>query len=143
MIELHLTGAMPRGLRQQQLVDACQAALRIAKQPMRGMISVSFISDEEMKALNTKYRQKRKTTDVLSFPEPEVPGGRRSWGDIFISTAYVKGEAERRGISLVEEVLRVLVHGVLHLVGYDHVTDEEETEMFSLQEHALAKVVDV
>lgn len=143
MIELHLTGKLPRGLREQLLVEACQAALRIAKRPVRGIVGISFISDEEMKALNTKYRHKAKTTDVLSFPEPEVPGARRSWGDIFVSTAYVAEEAERRGIPLVEEVLRVIVHGVLHLVGYDHVTDEQETEMFTLQEEALAKVVDV
>lgn len=143
MIEIVTKGRLPSGVQELDLVQACLITARLAKKPNEGQVGISFISDTEMQKLNKLYRKKDKTTDVLSFPEPEIPGKRQSWGDIFVSTAYVRGEAKRRAIPLEEEVLRVVIHGMLHLMGYDHVTDEEETEMFTLQEKALAKLVDL
>jgi probable rRNA maturation factor len=67
----------------------------------------------------------------------------RYWGDIFIAPVYVRKESERRAISFHEELLRVMIHGMLHLMGYDHATKREEREMFGLQEHALHRVINV
>ncbi len=144
MIELAFTGRLPAGLRHEDFQEACMKTLRAAKAPLRGIISIAFITDEEMRKLNRQYRKKDKSTDVLSFPEPEIPGiARQAWGDIFISPTYVRAEADRRGIALSEEILRMVIHGVLHLLGYDHITEEQEFEMFSLQEKVLAKVLPI
>jgi probable rRNA maturation factor len=143
MIHVLTKGRLPSGIQELDLLQACLIATRLAKRETVGQVGISFVSDAEMQKLNRMYRKKNKTTDVLSFPEPEIPGKRQSWGDIFVSTTYVRGEAKRRGIALQEEVLRVVIHGMLHLMGYDHVTDEEETAMFTLQEKALAKLVDL
>lgn len=140
MLELAVSGRMPTSVTQDMLQKACRAAIRLAKKSDSGFVSISFVTDRVMQGLNKQYRKKDKTTDVLSFSEPEVPGQRHSWGDIFVSPAYVRDEARRRGISVQEEILRVVVHGMFHLMGYDHATEETELEMFTLQEKALAKI---
>ncbi len=140
MIEVVTTGHLPPRIGQAVLQKACQVTARLAKQPNSGLVNISFVSDQIMRRLNKQYRKKDKTTDVLSFSEPEIPGVKRSWGDIFVSVAYVRGEAKRRAIPLEEEILRVVIHGMLHLMGYDHATDDTELEMFTLQEKALAKI---
>ena len=101
--------------------------------------AVCFISDGEMKRLNTLYRKKRKTTDVLSFPSEEraQPKGLRSTarvlrseflGDIAISPRVARRNAKRFGRSMAEEIRILLLHGVLHLMGYDHESDRGEME---------------
>ena len=101
--------------------------------------AVCFITDGEMKRLNTMYRKKRKTTDVLSFPSEERPkpkGLQRAaralrgefLGDIAISPAVVRRNGKRFGRSMTEEIRILLLHGILHLMGYDHESDRGEME---------------
>ncbi len=141
MIELDVSGKIPSSLTTVMIADACSRVLRKTKQPLQGSVSISFVTDDKMQSLNRKYRKKNRTTDVLSFSELVVPNtapGQRHYGDIFVSPAYVKKEATRRKIAFGEELLRMIVHGMLHLIGYDHATEETELEMFGLQEEVLA-----
>ncbi|MCC7357694.1 rRNA maturation RNase YbeY [Candidatus Uhrbacteria bacterium] len=141
MLEIVLIGRLPLRVGRELLQRACQTTIRLAKKHVKGSVTVTFVSDTKMRSLNKQYRNQDRATDVLSFSEPEVPGIRQSWGDIFVSVSYVRGEAARRGIPIEEEIVRVVIHGMLHLLGYDHATDETEIEMFTLQEKVLAKTL--
>lgn len=100
---------------------------------------VRFVTDLEMARLNGKYRRKSKTTDVLSFPSEErkKPVSLRRWtkdlrgsflGDIAISPAVARRNAQRFGRTSEQEICILILHGLLHLLGYDHETDRGEME---------------
>ena len=144
MIEIDVTGRIPDVLSEALIRKVVEAGFAQAKHRPKGSMSITFVTDARMQQLNRKYRKKNKSTDVLSFGEPEIPTvdrTGRNYGDIFVSPTYVRGEAKRRKIEFREELARVIVHGVLHLLGFDHVTHEEEIHMFTLQEHAVAKAL--
>ncbi len=107
-----------------------------------GAVSVHKIEDEKMRELNHEYRDIDETTDVLSFSmeEGEQFAPVDDLGDIFISVPQVKKQAKEQQVSPEEEFKRVLIHGVLHLLGYDHQQPEESKEMFSLQKKILKQV---
>ncbi len=86
-------------------------------------LSVLFCGDARMRALNRHYRGKDRPTDVLAFP-----GGGGALGDIVISLPYASREARRRGQGRAEELDRLLLHGYLHLLGYDHEVDDGQMD---------------
>ena len=100
-----------------------------------GEVSVTFVSNDEMKALNHQYRGKDEPTDVLSFPmdEDDLP----MLGDIVISVVRAKEQAVEFGHSFERELGFLLVHGFLHLIGYDHIEREDEKIMNDRQEEML------
>jgi probable rRNA maturation factor len=79
-----------------------------------------------MAGLNRRWRRKNRPTDVLSFPSGE--NGSRFLGDVVISVPYASRQARRRGDPPSREMDRLLVHGYLHLLGYDHETDDGEMD---------------
>jgi probable rRNA maturation factor len=97
--------------------------------------SVAFISDRRMKELNSFFRGKALTTDVLSFPyEPdEFDPDRSNLGDIVISVEQAERQAKENGLTLENELQQLILHGVLHLSGYDHETDNGEMNKIELQ----------
>jgi len=120
-------------------------------------LSLVLVSDRRMRALNRRYRNKDRTTDVLAFPllerclpkssqlrKPQAPSGGMSHtrpmllGDVVISLPTAKRQAAALGHSLRAEVTRLLVHGVLHLLGYDHEVDDQASEMERLETTILA-----
>ena len=113
-------------------------------------ISVSFIDNEAIHKLNLQYREKDKPTDVLSFPiweKAELEDGSAfdghavTLGDIIISAEQAKAQAIEYGHSLEREICFLAVHSVLHLLGYDHETSEEdERYMKQKQEDVLTKI---
>jgi probable rRNA maturation factor len=116
----------------------CAAVLRALGERPSG-VSVVFVGREAIRDLNARYRGQARPTDVLSFPYPgERVDGRRYLGDIVIAPD-VAGEhaGVRRGGSLDTEMRMLLVHGVLHLIGYDHETDSGE--MLRLQARLLRR----
>lgn len=117
------------------------AALRGARVKDSVEVGVVFVSDLEMTKLNTTYRRKKKTTDVLSFgnddPWPVAGENRRLIGDVVISVAQADRQAKAARTPLRSELALLLVHGVLHLLGYDHEVLEDEKVMFSLQKRIL------
>ncbi len=102
-------------------------------------ISVRLTTDDEVHALNKQYRGKDKPTNVLSFPmaEPEefasaAAFGELLLGDIVLAHGVCVREAADRGIAPETHATHLIVHGMLHLIGYDHQTDAEEREMTAL-----------
>ena len=99
-------------------------------------VSVTFVDDWAIRDLNRQYRRKDKPTDVLSFPQHDDPrslvgksGGGALLGDIVISVPTALRQAQERDRALSHEVVTLLAHGLLHLFGFDHRTDDEEREM--------------
>jgi probable rRNA maturation factor len=98
-------------------------------------VSIAFIDDLEMRRLNRRYRQKNKTTDVLSFS-----GEEDFLGEIVISPAQIKKQAPASDNSFQQEVIFILVHGLLHLVGYDDNTEKERLKMVELGKSFIKKL---
>lgn len=109
-------------------------------------LSINLVGEGRIKALNKKYRGKNRTTDVLSFPlEKRVSAkttadGIISLGDVFICLPIAKKSASKEGTSLSSELALLTIHGLLHLLGYDHETTRDEKAMFKLQEKILKRL---
>ena len=108
----------------------------------RWELSVLLCDNPTMRDLNSRYRDKDYSTDVLSFGQGDVPGSKapRVAGDIVISMDKVAENARDFGVEEAEELKRLLVHGMLHLSGLDHEDGAEDCEMFRTQECLLRKV---
>ena len=115
------SGAPPPARVRRILGDAARAAGGGNRE-----ISVLFCGDRRMAGLNRRWRRKNRPTDVLAFPAGH--DGARFLGDIVISVPYATRQARRRGDSPAREMDRLLVHGYLHLLGYDHETDNGEMD---------------
>jgi probable rRNA maturation factor len=90
-------------------------------------LSLAIVGNTEIRKLNAKYRKKNDPTDVLSFPSDTVlPTGRRVLGDVIISVDQAQHQAEERGRTLHEEIVTLLIHGIVHLLGYDHERSAKE-----------------
>lgn len=105
-------------------------------------VSCVLVDDERIHEINREYRHIDRSTDVISFAMEDndqfyVEGMPRTLGDIFISVDHAKKQAEEYGHSLRREMCFLFIHGILHLLGYDHMTDEQEKEMFGLQDEIL------
>ena len=105
-------------------------------------VSLLFTDDERIKELNNNYRGKDMATDVLSFSqmEGEEFGFENHFlGDIVIAVPYVTEQARRLGHSVFEEVRYLILHGILHLMGYDH-NEDEDCEMSRLEKNIYKKL---
>ena len=137
--------------------DLAQAAVRAAVKesnaaelldaPASIEVSVKFAGDEEVKALNAAWRGKDKATNVLSFPMVEVQllpamaaaGGELLLGDIILAHGVCAAEAAEKNIAVRDHASHLVVHGMLHLLGYDHERGEAETDrMEAAERRALA-----
>ncbi len=96
-------------------------------------LCVTFCDDAEIRVLNAQWRDKDKPTNVLSFPTPGDPSKKPLLGDIVIAHETVAREAEEQGKRFLDHVAHMILHGFLHLVGYDHETREEAEEMEALE----------
>jgi len=105
-------------------------------------ISLSFVTNDEIKMLNNQYRDKDKITDVLSFPlGDENPETKEIMlGDIVISLDKAREQANEYGHEFKREIGFLTVHSMLHLLEYDHENKEDEEEMFKRQEDILVRV---
>ncbi|MBQ6239714.1 MAG: rRNA maturation RNase YbeY [Firmicutes bacterium] len=117
-------------------------------------VEINIVDDEAIREMNASYRDLDSATDVLSFPlltmapgeagsavseaEPDPETGRVLLGNIVISWDHVQAQAAEYGHSLQREAAFLTAHSMLHLLGYDHETEEQETEMFSKQEKILS-----
>lgn len=108
-------------------------------------VTVAFVSDRVMRGLNQRFRGRRGTTDVLSFPaeqhefERAAEWGRRL-GDIVISTERAAAQAARHQLTLDGELAQLILHGLLHLHGHDHETDDGEMNRIELKLRRRLKI---
>ena len=107
-------------------------------------VSLNLVGEAKIKALNKKYRNKNKVTDVLSFPLQEARFKKYDilpLGDIFICLPFAVKESERQSIGLKKELAWLTIHGFLHLLGYDHEKSaNDKKKMFSLENKILNKL---
>ncbi len=115
---------------------AFSAAARVA--PEEGYVSVLLADDAALHRLNLAFRQKDKPTDVLSFPA--LPMDRPLIGDIAVAFGVASKDAALQGKALGDHLCHLLVHGYLHLCGFDHETEREAADMEALEIKALASL---
>jgi len=121
--------------------QAAQKILASLKQN-RAELSVALITDREIEKLNRKYRNKPKPTDVLSFPAGELLAGRHPLlGDVVISVERAEEQAKAGGWTLDEEINRLLIHGILHLLGYDHERSRKEALVMRSMERKISRAL--
>jgi len=105
------------------------------------VINLRLLNDEEMKKLNMQFRQKDKTTNVLSFPNDDISVKQtKNIGDIAISVEYVKAEAQKEGKTFDDHIIHMLAHGVYHILGYDHENNENAVIMENKEIQTLKKI---
>lgn len=120
---------------QSLIVKATDKVLEYEGFDVDGEVSVLFVDDERIKALNSEFRDKNEVTDVLSFPQYDSikeNGTNEPFiylGDVVISLEQAKRQAEDFEHSLEREIVYLTVHSVLHLLGYDHMNEEDKREM--------------
>ncbi len=120
----------------QEISCAFDAAVEVLKQDFSNIeVSVVLTDDEAVRELNKTYRHKDKPTNVLSFPSEETG----ELGDIILAYETVKKEAEETGISFLHHTLHLIVHGFLHLLGYNHEENEEAHRMETMEIQILKK----
>lgn len=110
-------------------------------------LSVSFVTDEEIRQINREFREKDKATDVLSFSQFEgepmpTPDGVQPLGDLIVSVETARKQSAEIGHSEEYELNRLLVHGLFHLLGYDHEVSAEEERIMQEREDALLKLLE-
>lgn len=147
---IELAGAMDSHVQEAIAEAFVQTILRAAARRLEvsGEVSVSFVTDEEIHELNRDYRGVDRPTDVLSFalqegedfPQIGASDLETMLGDVVVSVPTAMQQAQEYGHSVKREVAFLLVHGFLHLLGYDHQSQEDETEMFQIQEEVLEEV---
>ena len=118
-------------------------ALRQSKAKVKGAAELSILltNDEEQQALNKQWRGKDASTNVLSFPQIEPFGPVVGiLGDITLARETLEREAADLGKSFADHYTHLVVHGFLHILGYDHMTDEEALQMESLETQILASL---
>ena len=134
--------------------EAAEAAIaesafpQLAESDRSVEISVTLTGDEQVRALNAEWRGKDKPTNVLSFPMADerdltranVDGPELLLGDIILAHGVCEAEAADKGVSVEHHTTHLLVHGTLHLLGYDHHKDEEAADMEEREVRALARL---
>ena len=105
------------------------------------VINLRLLNDKQMKKLNMQFRQKDKTTNVLSFPNDDISVKQtKNIGDIAISVEYVKAEAKKEGKTFDDHIIHMLAHGVYHILGYDHENNENAMIMENKEIQTLKKI---
>jgi probable rRNA maturation factor len=108
----------------------------------RAELSLAIVGNQEMQELNAKFRNKDYPTDVLSFPsDAVVPTGARVLGDVIISVDKAQDQAKERGRTLDEEMVTLLIHGILHLLGYDHERSPKDAGTMHRREKKLYRTL--
>lgn len=132
-----------------RLVAGLNAAARLHGLTEQTEVDITIVDDEEIHRLNREYRDVDRPTDVLSFAldeggedEPELLDApeEQLLGDIIISAETAQRQGEEFGHGLTREVVYLAVHGLLHLLGYDHMTEEDKIIMRAKEEEALREI---
>ncbi len=130
MIAIDITGSVPR-FPKRDIVTFVRRVLRQLKTDAEDL-AIAFVDDAAMRKLNREFRRKDKTTDVLTFPGDEPT----HLGDIVISLEQARRQARDEQHSLAHEVRYLILHGILHSMGYDHETDDGEMNALEMKVRA-------
>ena len=128
-----------------ELLSLASFALNFMKIDERAELSILAVSEEEMERLHMEWMDEEGPTDVLSFPIDQLrPGqplidGSGTLGDVVLCPAVAERQAQAAAHNTSEELRILLVHGILHLMGFDHAEPVEEAEMFGLQSQVISE----
>lgn len=136
MLKINLINEFDHSLKpyKKVIVKALKTAFRVVEYKQKAIINIILVNDERIHELNRQYRGFDKPTDVISFENDAVMD---ELGDVFISIDRTVAQAEEYGHSFERELAFLSVHGFLHCIGYDHLTEADEIEMFALQNQIL------
>ena len=152
---MHINFEKTSFLQKRFITKIFNEALRQTKNQSENLvINISFVDAEQIKALNLQHRNIDRATDVLSFPMLEIaypqtikefedeisPDGNLYLGDIVICKEVAEKQAKEYGHSIRREIGFLALHGLLHLLGYDHIEKEEEHVMMSISENILSSL---
>lgn len=121
-------------------VSASARKILLALGCLKAELSLLLVNDAQIRRLNQRYRRINRPTDVLAFPMLEgdaFPPRSQLLGDVVISLETAKKQAKREGHSLEHEVKTLLIHGILHLLGYHHESSEEAARLVERKTHAV------
>lgn len=121
------------------LVAAAIAALAAERTDLAGTAILALASDAEVQALNHRFRQKNKPTNVLSFPARDLADHSRL-GDIVLARQTIAGEASDLSLPTAHHLQHLVVHGLLHLLGFDHETDTDAEVMEAIETRVLGRL---
>lgn len=129
------------------ILRGASLALESAEDPIRGEISLAFVDADAMAELNRRWLRREGPTDVIAFDlgERALDGAREVVGDVYVCPdVAVAASAEPGGPGPAEELVRLAIHGVLHVLGYDHPEDETRwtCSMYRMQERFLARALE-
>ena len=129
----------------EQIAEDCldAAGAELPSAPLSKTVTALLTSDEAVQALNRDFREKDKPTNVLSFPAEPMPGlpeEMQPLGDLALARETCLREAADKGISAKDHVAHLIVHGLLHLLGYDHLSEGEAEEMETLERRILERL---
>jgi probable rRNA maturation factor len=119
---------------------AVETVLKAEKKEGNFEVSVSFVTNEEIKKLNKEYRNVNSETDVLSFPMDDEFDGRIILGDIVLSTQRIIEQADDFEHTLEREMIYLTVHSMLHLLGYDHMDAMEKNKMRTREKEIMKEL---
>lgn len=139
MIQFEIIPDYEEHIQTEELIAAAEKALAMTGTHPSSEISVRITDDYVLQKLNTQFMGVDASTDVLSFPVPfdNPETGNPYLGDIIISYPTAARQAEAAGHPVGEEIVLLLVHAILHLLGYDHHEPEEKAAMWALQDEIL------
>lgn len=142
MIQIDIESDYQDQVAAEALEAVASGVLRLTETPAESGITIQVTDDATLHQYNNQYMGVDAPTDVLSFPVPfdDPETGDPYLGDLLISVPTATRQAEAAGHPLMEEVKLLVVHGVLHLLGYDHATPEEKTDMWALQDSILTEL---
>jgi len=137
---------LARNAAEAAIAESAFPQLAMSKRPVE--ISVLMTGDEKVRELNAEYRQKDRPTNVLSFPmsdaeelrDTNVTGPELLLGDIILARGVCEAEAAEKGVTVEDHATHLIVHGTLHLLGYDHDGDDEASDMEAREIRALERL---
>ncbi len=140
MIKINFNKAVASPFQLKDIEHAANSAADLAKK-LIGEVEVNIVGEKEIKKLNKQFRGIDKVTDVLSFPWAEKNNKLEKFlGQIYICYPKIVAQAKEFKVTAREEFMRMFIHGLLHLIGYDHLTGKEADAMFALQEKIVRNI---
>lgn len=133
----------------EDLIEKVVEIVLIGENKTKKELSIALVGPNRIKKINKKYRKKNQVTDVLSFSESEVPirgfevfsiHEKENLGEVVICLKRVRKNAKKRNLDFKIEFVEVLIHGILHLLGYDHEEPEQNKEMKNKQSFYKSKI---
>ena len=131
-----------RKINREFLIDFSEKVVRTVAEAKNKSLTIAFVSDKKMRELNKSFRSVNSTTDVLSFPfeAEDFESEEDNLGDIIISVEQAQKQAIENNLDFETEIKQLVLHGVLHLCGYDHETDNGEMNELELQFRRKLKI---